>query len=687
MSVTTRNFIALVVLFTVATSVTAIEQATIKIGNVSSEQLDILGLQMEIELQSNGLAVTATATTVQLPPPFGQLSNVVLRCNTFRWQTGQVHCPSGEIAFSHPQLGLQKMTFSVQSHADDEHYQFSLKGIRLGQGMADIETNYQQGKWQVQLQGKELEFDHLFAIAGSFVDIEQLDWVSQWNIHAVADMNALFTGQSQQLETMKLSSSLSQLGFSDPSGRYIAETVSADLELSMQLVDNRWQWHQTLNVRQGQAYFEPIYLDMTEQPVQLNSEGEVSLRDQQWEIHSIQLNHGDEVEVTGQLYGQATQFRDIQLTLKDSDLTQLYQNWLQPFVPGSALGKLQTSGDVSANLLWQANQFVVEMDLQSVSIADEAGRFSLNQLQGQVGWTNQDKILPVALSWESASVFTLPLGSSQLQAQVSNQNLQFTDSLSLPILDGSLSLNDFQLSLAEEGMHWQFQGLLSPVSMDQLSRLLGWPELQGKLSGMIPLVSYDNEAITVDGALLLKIFDGTTVIRDLRLQQPFGSLPQLYANIDINRLDLQTLTSTFDFGNISGKIDGRIHHLRLSDWQPVQFDAQFMTPEKDPGRRRISQRAVNNISQIGGGPSAILSRGFMGLFDDFSYQKIGLSCRLMNSVCQMDGVEATEQGYYIVKGGGLPPWINVVGYTREVDWPELIARLKAVSQSDGPVIQ
>jgi hypothetical protein len=53
----------------------------------------------------------------------------------------------------------------------------------------------------------------------------------------------------------------------------------------------------------------------------------------------------------------------------------------------------------------------------------------------------------------------------------------------------------------------------------------------------------------------------------------------------------------------------------------------------------------------------------------------------------MGGIEPAEQGYYIVKGGGLPPWINVIGYNREVDWPELIARLKAVSQSDGPVIQ
>ena len=53
----------------------------------------------------------------------------------------------------------------------------------------------------------------------------------------------------------------------------------------------------------------------------------------------------------------------------------------------------------------------------------------------------------------------------------------------------------------------------------------------------------------------------------------------------------------------------------------------------------------------------------------------------------MGGVEEAEQGYYIVKGGGLPPRINVKGYMRRVDWPELIERLKAVSNNPSPVME
>jgi hypothetical protein len=152
-------------------------------------------------------------------------------------------------------------------------------------------------------------------------------------------------------------------------------------------------------------------------------------------------------------------------------------------------------------------------------------------------------------------------------------------------------------------------------------------------------------------------------------------------------LDLETLTSTFNVGKITGKLDGDIHELRLSNWKPVHFNAQFNTPEGDKSRRRISQRAVDNLSQVGGGATGVLSRSFLRFFEDFSYQALGLGCALNNDVCVMSGVGESDTGYYIVKGGGLPPRINVVGYTRRVGWSDLIERLKSIQNSEGPVIQ
>jgi hypothetical protein len=97
---------------------------------------------------------------------------------------------------------------------------------------------------------------------------------------------------------------------------------------------------------------------------------------------------------------------------------------------------------------------------------------------------------------------------------------------------------------------------------------------------------------------------------------------------------------------------------------------------------------VEDISALGGaGAAAAVQRSVLRVFRDFGYAKLGLSCALRDGVCEMGGIEPAPQGYVIVKGGGIPA-ITVMGYNRQVDWDELLARLKRISQGNaGPVIR
>jgi hypothetical protein len=89
----------------------------------------------------------------------------------------------------------------------------------------------------------------------------------------------------------------------------------------------------------------------------------------------------------------------------------------------------------------------------------------------------------------------------------------------------------------------------------------------------------------------------------------------------------------------------------------------------------------------GAGAAAAIQRSFLRFFDQFGYQKIGLSCHLNNAVCEMDGVERAPQGYVIVKGGGIPA-ISVIGYNRYVSWRELVERLKRITQENvKPIVK
>jgi hypothetical protein len=191
----------------------------------------------------------------------------------------------------------------------------------------------------------------------------------------------------------------------------------------------------------------------------------------------------------------------------------------------------------------------------------------------------------------------------------------------------------------------------------------------------------------MDGGLQVAVFGGSINVQKLSMERPFGVAPSLSADVAIQDIDLEPMTRVFGFGSITGRLDGRIAGLRLVDWSAEAFDAWLETDQAWKGRRRISQRAVKDITTVGGGGlTGGLQAQALKLFDDFGYQRIGIGCKLRDRVCTMDGIGSAGEGYIIVAGAGLPR-IQVVGFRRKVDWPTLVSRLQAATDGQAPIIQ
>jgi hypothetical protein len=227
---------------------------------------------------------------------------------------------------------------------------------------------------------------------------------------------------------------------------------------------------------------------------------------------------------------------------------------------------------------------------------------------------------------------------------------------------------------------------LHGLDLAQLSAALDWPAFSGQLSGQLPGVRYADQVLAFDGGLSVEAFDGRIDVTEMSLERPFGVAPTMSADIAFDDLDLAPLTGAFGFGEITGRLDGHVRGLRLVDWSPVAFDADLHTDPDAKGPRRISQRAVDDLSRVGGaGIAGGLQAQVLKVFDTFGYRRIGLRCRLANNVCRMGGVDSSGDGYTIVEGSGLPR-ITVIGHQRQVDWPVLLARLKAATQGQRPVV-
>ena len=281
-------------------------------------------------------------------------------------------------------------------------------------------------------------------------------------------------------------------------------------------------------------------------------------------------------------------------------------------------------------------------------------------------------------------MLNLPLGQTKLKAELNRYALTAPE-LVLPLLDGALSFKDVSAAWLGKNWFWHLRMDLIPIDLNQFSTALGWPAMEGRISGQVPLVTYASKQLNMDGAMTFNVFDGTVGMKNLRIDDPLGVVTRMYADLTVRKLDLGELTRTYRFGVIEGKLDGDVKGLELENWKAVKFDASLQT-SADEQRKKISQRAVENIAALGGeGTAAALQRTFLRFFDNFNYDKIGISCKLRRDMCEMGGVASTPGGYIIVKGSGIPS-VNVNGYNKQVSLTDLLSRIKRITDGNSTVI-
>jgi hypothetical protein len=326
-----------------------------------------------------------------------------------------------------------------------------------------------------------------------------------------------------------------------------------------------------------------------------------------------------------------------------------------------------------------------------MNIDDQKKAFSMTGVAADLHWSKDESIqvTPSTLSWNSASAYGLSGGATQLEFRARGQTFELTKPARLPVFDGAVQVKRLETrKLGTPDVELDFDAAIEPISMRRLSTAFGWPELNGQLSGTIPGLTYRNRVLTVDGDIAASVFDGSVVARGLKLENPFGPWPRLHADVTARRLDLSLVTSTFEVGSITGRMDADILGLELFNWSPVEFDARLYSTPDDTSKKLISAKAVGSISTVAGGGAGVIQQlqsGVLKFFDDYRYERLGIACRLENDVCTMSGIEPARTGYYLVKGRGVPR-IDVIGNQGEVAWPQLVSQIASGIQN-GAVVQ
>lgn len=470
--------------------------------------------------------------------------------------------------------------------------------------------------------------------------------------------------------------------FSDEAGLHAAEKFTGKLKLGAKQAGNNWIWQMDVDWQAGEVFWQPFYIANGGHQIVANGKLEDDLLS--FDHANLKIKNVGELSFNGQMRLNDFKLLNFNGDLPSLDLATAYPLLFKPFLEHTAFNNADIEGKAALKLEIKNSELKsFEMRLNNVDIADKNQKFAFYKLNANIPWS-YDEPKNVSFGYESGELLNLPLGNTNIKAEV-NRFALTTPNIRLPILDGALNLSDISAARIGPKWHWHLRAKLEPISMADLSTSLKLPHMQGAASADIPLVTYSGGILTTDGNVVLTVFDGTATVTQLTMIDPLGSTPKLNAEIALRNLDLGDLTRTFSFGAIEGKLDGDIKGLEMQNWKPVKFDAAVQSsPGKYP--KKISQRAVENISALGGGgAAAAVQRSFLRFFKQFNYGKIGLSCKLHNDICQMDGIESTNGGYVIVKGSVIPA-ITVLGYNRTVGWSELLARIKRVTDGNSTAI-
>lgn len=588
-----------------------------------------------IRLQSQPTGTLLTIGTLRVADR--ELRDLRLRCREFAWKDGDLDCRGGIAT--------------------------------IGSGAAvPLDFHYAARRRTLDLTLRD-------APVASFAGL--LPELAAWQPKGRVDLSLRLVGSRAEF-----SLTARALAFANAAGTQAGEGMALRVAGTAQEAGSAWQWQASATWQGGEVYWQPWYLKGGGQTLAAYGAFDAT----QVRVDGAQLALPGIGRLEGQLRWDRGRGALVAASLA-SDAWQAASAWAefgQPLLGETP--RVQPAGTLRFALALDEagmRSLDLDLDLPTIDVAD--GRLVITDLAANVPW-RRDGATTARIAAGGGHAGAIPLGPFSLPLAMEGWRFGF-DRAELPLLDGRLLFEDFAARREGGRWHWQLAGALTPLAMPLLAEKLGLPRMEGLLSATIPRIRYEDATLGLDGTLVVSLFDGYLSVAGLKVVEPFGRAPRLVADIDGRHLDLAMLTDTFSFGSITGYVDADVRGLEMVGRQPQAFVARI---ETSPGdfRKRISQRAVQNISSLGGaGAGAAIQRSFLRVFDTFGYDRIGLSCKLTGGICEMGGLEESGHGYLMVKGGGLPA-LNVIGYNRRVSWDELVTRLAAIAAGNSrPVIE
>jgi len=665
----------------------AIDAIVLEVREMTVAGLPVTGASVRLDLPGDEKArVTVQASELVLPEPAGKFTQLAFTCDQPVIAEPRFACDAGRFTARGGPTGSLDMQVRAELRSDTGVTTFSGKGVKIAGTTASFDGHLDERGWRVHGSTGAAKVSALRKFVAPWFALPA-DITGDGQIRIEGEL-----GDGGKGLTADISAALDGVDLTNEASTIVTDKLAATARLRAEPQGAATKLLVAVQGKSGQLLALPVYFDFGANPLAFEMSG--ALGKDVLTFDSLHLKQTRLLDMSGSgrlsLAGQAPSLSG-DFKLAKVEFPAAFAAYVANFLATSMIGDAQTRGSLSGELSIADNALTaLHVKPENLDFSANKGALHLSGMTGEIFWAppgGADAQIS-RLSWTSGGAYGLAGGASGIEFVAYGTNFALTQPAKLPVFDGAIAVDNFAMgNLGTSNMEVSFKGAVEPISMPLLAKAFGWPEFSGTIAASIPGVRLKDNLLTFDGNVESQVFGGRVVGSNIRLQDPLGNFPQFFADVRARDLDLELVTRTFEVGTITGRLEADVLGLQLFAWTPQAFDARLATPKGDKSRHRISAKAVSSLSNVGGGGGGVvqaLQSGVLRFFDDYSYDKLGIRCRLIGDVCEMSGVEPAPNGYYIVKGSGLPR-IDIVGSQGRVNWNSLMSSISVADFGDTTV--
>lgn len=673
----------------------AIDGLSVQIPKISAQNLEISGVKFNADwLFSQDLALQAEIKKIIIPQLDLTFKDLKLTCSKATFDGEIFKCKNGLLKLNNKYLSKSQIRVSIVYNHLTSAATIKIHEVASFGGKQSIQVRINQGEFNINTKG-DIDLDKLKPILTKFLpefDLESLvglvKFSSQITKSSRGDINLDTDIKIEGLSVENSSGSgIDGLNLTSAISLQITDSF-IDYDVHSELLNSYFYYNQVTQENEEYYYsFNPA------KTIIIDSIGRYSPKKQMLSIENMVISQNNIFGLdlsSNIIFANKFDINQLDLDVYQVNIEPLLAQFEYPVFPFIDQPLLSINGAISAsikgsNLLKSTFKAESQVEIVDLNYSFDEQSIGIEGLGGIVNWSNTGKAKPSTLSWDSGNFQLIPFEGSVLNFVLEGDSF-IMDKFKLPILEGkvlvdSVSIQDLGVNIKD--YKYDFGIKVVDLSLNKLTEALSWPEMDGSINAAFPNVNFGNNLIEFGGSAKIDLFDGSMTIENMQIEDPLGIVPRMKADIEIDKLDLEQLSSTLQFGRITGKLDGYARDISLEQWFPIKMDMSLYTSEDDDTKRKISQKAVDFISDIGG-VGGSLSRTYLSFFKEFSYSRIGINIKLKDGECIITGIEPAANGYYIVKGSFIPR-IDIVGHKSQVSWTDLVSQVKGAIKSGAPV--